>query len=80
MRREPHAAQRERVPDNHLDDPYAGAVTDHVRVHHQLEEAALAVCRLKLPAEDVEPIRRRRIRRALGLAMGTGSYAPAQHG
>src|SRR5580704_12258074 len=56
---EPHVRPGADVPDQLLDDPGARAVADDVRVHGQLEDAALLVGGIELAAEDVVDIGRR---------------------
>src|SRR6267154_4695549 len=61
MRREPDAGPRLSEADQLLDDPDARAVADDMRVHRQLEQAALVIGRLELAPEDVEHTLGRRI-------------------
>ena len=62
MRGEPHIAASVRVTDQFLDDPDAGAVADHVRMHGELKQTAFLISRVELAAENIEHVGRWRVR------------------
>src|SRR5687767_2062378 len=69
MRGEPHVSLGFRVPDELVQDPHARAVAADVRVHGELEHAALGVRGVELAAEDVEHRLGRRVRAQRGEAV-----------
>src|SRR5579871_4296505 len=58
----PDVALRFRQANQLFDDPQPRAVADHVRMTGELEDPALLIGRLELAPEDVEDLRRRRVR------------------
>src|SRR4051794_21682705 len=62
VRGQPDALVAAHMADELFQDPDARAVADDMRMHGELEEAALAVRGIELPLEDVEYIRWGRVR------------------
>src|SRR5215470_13943458 len=58
---EPNPLARLRVTDDFLEDPDPRAVADNVRMHGELENAALVKGGIKLTPENIEHVGRRRI-------------------
>src|SRR5712664_1550397 len=61
VRRKPDVALRARVLDELLQDPDARTVAADVRMHRELEKAALAVRGVEFALEDVEHVRGRSV-------------------
>src|SRR5438105_852727 len=61
VRREPDAFVAAHVANQLLEDPDARAIADDVRMHGELEDAALAIGGVELSLENIEHIRRRRV-------------------
>src|SRR5271169_5568357 len=58
---EPHPLTRFGVTDELLENPYPRAVADHMRMHGQLENAAVIVGSVEFAPENIEHVGRRRI-------------------
>src|SRR5262245_44023260 len=61
MGSKPHRLARLGVADDFLEDPDPRAVADDVRVHGELKNSALVMCRVELAPENIEHIARGRI-------------------
>src|SRR6516225_1815246 len=57
----PHSVARFRVADDLLQDPDPRSVTDDMRMHRQLENAAIVIRGIKFALENIEHVGRRGI-------------------